>query len=71
MPESPMFVGIDVAQAELEIALRPSAERWAVSNDEAGVAPLVARLQALRPVLIVLEATGGLEVLVTIALAAA
>ena len=71
MPESPMFVGIDVAQAELEIALRPSAERWAVSNDEAGVATLVARLQALRPVLIVLEATGGLEVLVTSALAAA
>ena len=56
MPESPMFVGIDVAQAELEVALRPSA-RWAVSNDEAGVATLVARLQALRPVLIVLEAT--------------
>ena len=71
MPESPMFVGIDVAQAELEIALRPSAERWAVSNDEAGVATLVARLQALRPVLIVLEATGGLEVPVTSALAAA
>jgi transposase len=70
MPESPMFVGIDVAQAELEIALRPSAERWAVANDEAGVATLVARLQALRPVLIVLEATGGLEVLVTSALAA-
>jgi transposase len=71
MPESPMFVGIDVAQAELEIALRPSAERWAVSNDEAGVATVVARLQALRPVLMVLEATGGLEVLVTSALAAA
>jgi transposase len=66
-----MFVGIDVAQAEVEVALRPRAERWAVSNDEAGVATLVARLQALRPVLIVLEATGGLEVLVTRARAAA
>jgi len=66
-----MLVGIEVAPAEVEIALRPSAERWAVSHDEAGVAALVARLQALRPVLMVLEATGGWAVLVTSALAAA
>lgn len=71
MPASPIFVGIDVAQAALEVALRPSAEGWVVLNDEAGIATLVARLEALQPVLIVLEATGGLEVLVTSALAAA
>jgi Transposase len=71
MSESPKFVGIHVAQVELEVALRLGAESWVVSNDESGVATLVACLQALRPVLIVLEATGGLEVLVTSALAAA
>ena len=65
-----MFVGIDVAQTALEVALRPSAAGWVVVHDEAGIATLVARLEALQPVLIVLEATGGLEVLVTSALAA-
>ena len=71
MPRDPVFVGIDVAKAELEIALRPTAEGWAVANDDPGIASLVARLQAIQPVLIVLEATGGLEVPVTAALAAA
>jgi transposase len=71
MPASPIVVGLDGAQTALEVALRPSAEGWVVLNDEAGIATLVARLEALQPVLIVLEATGGLEVLVTSALAAA
>jgi transposase len=66
-----MLVGIAGAQAELAVALRPSAERWAVAHDAAGVATLVARLQVLRPVWRGLEATGGLEVLVPGALAAA
>ena len=71
MPERPLLVGIEGAQAAWEVALRPSAERGAGSHDEAGVAPLVARVQALRPVVIVLEATGGWEGRVTRALAAA
>ena len=71
MPEGPVFVGIDVAKAHLDIALRPTAEGWRVANDDAGIAPLVARMQDLQPALIVLEATGGLEVPVTAALTAA
>jgi transposase len=70
MLESSVFVGIDVAKAHLDIALRPTAEGWRVANDDAGITPLVARLQALQPALIVLEATGGLEVPVTAALSA-
>jgi transposase len=62
-------VGIDVAKAQRDIALRPSGERWAVPNDASGVATLVARLQGLHPALMVLDATGGLERLVTSALA--
>ena len=57
----PCFVGIDVAKAQWDMALRPSGERWAVPNDASGVATLVDRVQALKPTLIVLEATGGLE----------
>jgi len=71
MRDVPCFVGIDVAKAPLDIALRPSGERWAVPNDASGVAMLVDRVQTLHPTLIVLEATGGLERAVTSALAAA
>src|SRR6266849_6650302 len=69
--DMPCFSGIDVAKAQLDIALRPSGERWAVPNDASGVATLVDRLQALHPTLMVLEATGGLERAATAALATA
>jgi transposase len=42
-----------------------------VTNEEAGVAALVARLRSLRPALVVCEATGGFERAVIAALAAA
>ena len=71
MSDVPCFVGIDVAKAQLDIALRPSGERWAVPNDASGVATLVEQLQGRHPILIVLEATGGLERAVTSALATA
>src|SRR2546428_6782058 len=71
MSDLPCFVGIDVATAQLDMALRPSGERWAVPNDASGVMTLVDRVQALHPTLIVLEATGGLERAVTSALATA
>lgn len=65
-----MLVGIDVAKAELVVAVRPSGERWTVENDERGVRSLVERLQGESPELIVLEATGGYELLCVAALAA-
>ena len=67
----PCFVGIDVAKAQLDIALRPSGERWAVPHEASGVALLVDRVQTLTPTRIVLEATGGLARAVTSALATA
>jgi transposase len=66
-----MLVGIDVAKAELVVGARPAAERWAVANDERGVRTLVERLTRDAPGLIVLEATGGYELLAVGALAAA
>lgn len=71
MVDVPGFMGIDVAKAQLDIAVRPSGERWTVPNDADGVATLVAQGQALHPTLIVLEATGGLERAATAALAPA
>lgn len=66
-----MLVGIDVAKAELVVAVRPTGEHWTVANDEGGVRALVARWRAAAPELIVLEATGGYELLCVGALAAA
>lgn len=66
-----MQIGIDVAKAELVVAARPAQERWTVANDERGVRTLVERLRQQPPELIVLEATGGYELLCVAALSAA
>jgi len=66
-----MFVGIDVAKAELVVSVLPSAERFSVTNDERGVRTLVERVQSIGAQLIVLEATGGYELLAVAALVAA
>jgi transposase len=69
--DATVFVGIDVAKAYLDVAARPSGVHERLPNDEEGVAHLVDRLRATRPTLVVLEATGGLEVPLTAALATA
>jgi transposase len=71
MSDPQVLVGIDVSKAQLDVALRPTDECWHVSHDEPGIATLVERLKAVQPTLVVLEATGGLEVPVTGALAEA
>jgi transposase len=71
MSEPHVFVGIDVSKAQLDVALRPTDDCWQTSNDELGIAGLVERLRPVQPTLVVLEATGGLEVPVTGALAEA
>src|SRR5690348_656045 len=69
--ERGIYVGIDVAQAALDVAVRPSGPSWRSGNDEAGRAEIVARRRPLAPALIVLEATGGYERLLVAALALA
>jgi transposase len=64
------FIGIDVSKAHLDVAVRPSDASWRVDNDEPGIRSLVAKLQALAPTLIVVEATGGYETAGVAALAA-
>jgi transposase len=59
MSATPRLVGIEVAKAQLEIALRPTGARVAVAHEACGIAALVARLPAVQPALLVLAATGG------------
>jgi transposase len=66
-----IFVGIDLSKACLDVAVRPQNKRWSVANDEPGIDSLVASMKAMHPTLIVLEATGGLEMPLVAALAAA
>ena len=70
-PAASVFVGIDVAKAELVMAIRPSGERWTATNDDAGIQRLLPRLREAAPALVVLEATGGYERAAVAALAAA
>jgi transposase len=70
MTSGPVYVGIDIAKASLEVAVRPSGETWAATMDEPDLQRLVTRVQRLAPTLIVLEATGGYEIPVVSALAA-
>jgi transposase len=71
MTTTPVFVGIDISKARLDVALRPTGAPFTVLHDETGIALLVHRVSALSPAGIVLEATGGLEVLLSGALATA
>jgi transposase len=64
-------VGIDVSKDTLDVQVRPSDAQWREANDEAGIRSLVVRLQAAAPAQIVIEATGGYELAVVSALAAA
>jgi transposase len=70
MENVPIFVGIDVCKARLDIALYPTGVKECVANEEAAIAALIERLRARTPELIVLEASGALERHVVGALAA-
>lgn len=66
-----VFVGLDVSKAHLDLAIHPSGETWQVDHDDAGIAQVVQRLRDLAPTSVVMEATGGLETVVAVALTTA
>ena len=65
------FTGIDVSKDRLDVAQRPPAAAWSVSNSEEGIQELVQALAPTHPELVVMEATGGLETPLVAALLAA
>lgn len=71
METAPLWIGIDVSKAQLDIAIGAAGETWSVTNDEAGIAALLEDLAARNCGLVVLEATGGYEIPAVSALAAA
>jgi len=65
------FIGIDVAKQQLDVAAHESDYQFRCANQASGFAELLTELIVLRPALIVLEATGGLERAVVAALQSA
>ena len=69
MEQEATYVGIDVSKAQVDVAVRPTDDIWKIANDEAGNRQLVSQLKALEPNLVLLEASGGLELPLVAALA--
>ncbi len=67
--EPSIYVGIDVSKDALDIAADGAV--WKVPNTDDGLTELTERLRMLRPALVVMEATGGLETLAATTLTAA
>ncbi len=55
------FVGIDVSKGTLDLCIEPAGETLHVEYDDKGISQVVKRLVEVSPTLIVMEATGGLE----------
>ena len=66
-----MVVGIDVSKDRLEVAVRPTGESFIFKRTGVGIEGLIARLGALSPKLVAIEATGGFEAVVAAGLAGA
>ena len=63
------FVGIDVSQEQLDLHERPGERLQRYPNNADGIQAIVARMAELQPTRIVVEATGGLELPLVLALA--
>lgn len=56
-----LFIGIDVSQDNLDMAAYPGGQIWQFKNTKRGIVKTIAKLKALNPQLVAMEATGGLE----------
>lgn len=64
-------VGIDVSKATLDVSVYPRGKTWQVEHSPAGMTALTEELADLGPTVVVVEATGGLEMSLTAALSVA
>jgi len=71
MDANSIFVGIDISKLMLDVDIYPTSEPRRFLNDEGGCEKLCEWLKTRTPTLIVMEATGGLEIPVAGLLAAA
>jgi hypothetical protein len=68
MIEPQKWIGIDVSQKTLDIHIRPEQEASSVTHDAQGIEKVVEKCRSLNPERIIIEATGGLEIELAVAL---
>lgn len=68
MMEPKLSVGIDVSKKHLDVSIKPGDDFFRVNHDDASIAGRGQRLVGLTPRLILLEASGGYELLAAAAL---
>ena len=61
MKEEKTFIGIDVSKEKLDVGVRPQVDFMTFANTEDGISLMTDFVKSKQPELIVLEATGGLE----------
>jgi len=71
MDQDSVVVGIDVSKDRLDVCVLPAGEAFVVPRDGEGLEVLTARLSALRPKMVAVEATGGFEATVAAAIGGA
>ena len=64
------YIGIDVSKSSLDVCIDPIGQMLHVVYDEKGISNVINRLKEISPTLIVIEATGGLEMRIATELAA-
>src|SRR4030042_5943360 len=62
MNKEQTYVGVDISKDNLDMAVTESNKHWRFSNSPAGIKRVIEQLEELKPVLVVFEATGGLEI---------
>jgi transposase len=68
MVSEKVFIGIDISRDRLDMVAYPTGQIWQYKNSKGEIAKVVVKLKGLDLKLIVMEATGGLEKLVSEAL---
>lgn len=68
MAKTECFIGIDVSKETLDVHVIPEGKDFVFNNDTDGLKAICKKLSKLRPTLIVMEATGGLQIPAAVAL---
>ena len=68
MNQEKVYVGIDVSKDRLDMALHSQEKHYTFTNDETGITEIISYLQQIKPIIVVMEATGGYESLAATAL---
>lgn len=55
-------VGVDISKDSLDMAVFDSDQRWRFNNSLIGIKGAIRALEAMKPVLVIFEATGGMEI---------